>query len=184
MEDTQNAVDTAKTMEETTFDDDLAQDAESRIYELGYHLVPALSEDEAPVEAAALKELVTKAGGTVIEDEAPQHISLAYTMFRTESGKKTKFDTAHFCSVKFEIDPAQITTIQEGLDENKNVLRYIIYKTVRENTRSEYRFPQKTDRKAEQKPVAEEKASEKPQEENEPVSEEALDKSINELVVE
>lgn len=181
MEDTQNTADMAETMEETTLDEDLAQDAEPRVYELGYHLIPALSDEEAPAEAAALKELVVKQGGTVISEDAPQHISLAYTMYRTESGKKTKFDTAHFGGIKFEMGPAEVIALKEALDANKNLLRYLIFKTVRENTRSEFRFPQKTERK----PEAGEKAPTRVKEEkNVPVSEEALDKSIKELVVE
>ena len=163
-------------------------DAESRVYELGYLIVPAISEEDAPKEASALKELVVKLAGSVISEDAPHHISLAYTMYRSENGKRQKFDAAHFGGIKFEMEPAQVLELKEALDTNKNILRYIVFKTVRENTRSDVKPPQarssdrgdRGDRRMESAP----KAQLRKEEENVPVSEEALDRSIKELVVE
>ncbi len=179
MEDIDTVLDAVETTEET----DAGLDAEPRIYELGYHIIPAVAEENAPQEAQALKDSITKNGGKVIADEAPQHITLAYTMYRTENGTKEKFDTAHFGTVKFEMNPEGVASLKEVLDQNKNVLRYVIFKTVRENTRSDYRFPQqRTERKQgdTNKPAAT-KSPEAPEEKPE-VSDEELDKSIKELV--
>jgi len=76
-------------------------DSTLQIYELGYHIIPAVSEEEAPKEAAAIKNFIEQNGGKVISEEAPKHMELAYAMYRTESGKKEKFDTSHFGGIKF-----------------------------------------------------------------------------------
>ena len=157
------------------------EDIDSRIYELGYHIVPAVSEEEAPREAAAIKEFIKEQGGTVISEELPKHMELAYTMYRTENGKKDKFDTSHFGGIKFEINPDSLVKIKEVLDMNRNILRHIIFKTVKENTHAEVRLPQvRVDRKQSVAP----KATPKKEEVGVPVSEKALDESIKEIVVE
>jgi ribosomal protein S6 len=156
-------------------------DVDSRVYELGYHIIPAISEEEAPKEAEALKDLIKRNGGVIISEEAPNRIDLAYTMYRTENGKKTKFDSAYFGGIKFEMDQASVHKIKEVLDINKNILRYIIFKTVKENTRTDIRLPQvRLDKKMDGKP----RVHLRKKEEDVPVSEEALDKSMEEIVVE
>ena len=156
-------------------------DVDSRIYELGYHIIPAISDEEAPKEASAIKDLIKEHGGTVISEEAPKHITLAYTMHRTENSKKEKFDAVHFGGIKFEINPANVIKIKNVLDVDKNILRHIIFNTVKENTRAEIRLPQvRNERKQSIAP----KVTPRKEEIGVPVSEEALDKSIKEIVVE
>lgn len=155
-------------------------DTEPRIYELGYHIIPAVSEEEAPQEAAAIKEFIVSHGGTAISEQASQHMTLAYPMYRTENGKKETFETAHFGGIKFEMNPAQVIEVKNVLDINKNILRYIIFKTVKENTRAEIRLPQV---RVERKHGVAPKVTPR-REESVPVSEKALDESIKEIVVE
>lgn len=161
--------------------EDLDSDLDPRVYELGYHIVPAISEEEAPREALAIKDFIKENGGTVISEEAPKHIELAYAMYRTEGGKKEKFEAAHFGGIKFEMNPTDVVKVKEVLDINKNILRHIIFKTVREGTRAEVRLPQvRTERKQSVAP----KSTPKKEEIGVPVSEKALDESIKEIVVE
>ncbi len=160
---------------------DEAGDIDPRIYELGYHIIPAVSDEEAPKEAVAIKDFIKSHGGVVISEEVPQHMELAYSMYRTESGKKEKFESAHFGGIKFEIDPAGVIEVKNVLDANKNILRHIIFKTVKENTRADVRLPRT---RPERKPSPAPKAPLRKKEENVPVSEEALDKSMKEIVVE
>lgn len=161
--------------------EDVDSGVDPRVYELGYHIIPAISEEEAPKEAAAIKEFIKEKGGTVISEEAPKHMELAYTMYRTDGGKKEKFDTAHFGGIKFEIDPTDVIEIKNVLDTSKNILRYIIFKTVKENTHAEVRLPQV---RTERKPSVAPKTTPKKEEIGVPVSEKALDESIKEIVVE
>ena len=162
-------------------DIDIEEGTDPRVYELGFHIIPAISDEDAPREAVAVKELIKQHGGTPISEQELQHITLAYTMYRTNNGKKEKFDTAHFAGIKFEINPVEVDALKADLDLNKNILRYIIFKTVRENTRTDVRVPQgRGDRKVEivqKSPLRKEETSS-------PVSETELDKSIEEIVVE
>lgn len=160
---------------------DEAGDTDSRVYELGFHIVPAISEEEAPKEAAAIKQFIKDNGGTVISEEAPKHIELAYAMYRTEGGKKEKFEAAHFGGIKFEMDPDNIAKVKEVLDGNRNIIRHIIFKTVKENTHAEIKLPQV---RSERKQSVAPKVTPKKEEVGVPVSEEALDESIKEIVVE
>ncbi|MEX0651940.1 MAG: 30S ribosomal protein S6 [Candidatus Paceibacterota bacterium] len=157
------------------------EDIDPRVYELGYHIISALSEEEAPREASAIKDFIKEKGGIVLSEEAPKHIELAYPMYRTQGGKKEKFETAHFGGIKFEIDPTDVSLIKDVLDANNNILRHIIFKTVRENTHAEVRLPQvRTDKKFASTPknaIVEKKTEDT-------VSEKALDESIKEIVVE
>ena len=157
------------------------EDIDPQVYELGYHIIPAVSEEEAPKEAAAIKEFVVAHGGTAISEQAPQHMVLAYHMYRTENGKKETFESAYFGGIKFEMSPTGVIEVKNVLDANRNILRHIIFKTIKEGTRADVRLPQvRSERKQDVTP----RAPLRKKEESVPVSEEALDKSIKEIVVE
>lgn len=156
-------------------------DTESRIYELGYLMMPTLAEGEISQETATLKALVEENGGVIIAEQTTQQITLAYSMQQVVNGKREMFETAHFGGMKFEIEPSAIMSLKKALDGDRNLLRYIIFKTVRENTRAEIKLPQiKIERKAgltHRMPL-------RKKEESVPVSEEALDRSIKQLMIE
>jgi ribosomal protein S6 len=155
-------------------------DAEPRIYEVGYHIIPSVTEEGVSAEEASIKSVIEKNGGIVISGETPRLMELAYTIERVTESKREKFDTAYFGWVKFEIDPAQIAVLKEAFDTNRKILRSLMITTVRENTRSDV-HPNlgRGERKAPTKAVSDEVVEEKA-----PVSEEELDRTIDELVVE
>lgn len=161
---------------------DDAADVEPRVYELSYLMVPAISEEQVPGEVGKLKELVAKHGGTVLSEEAAKPIPLAYTITRSTESRREKFDTAHFGSIKMEINPENVLQIKEVLDLNRNVLRYLIFKTVRENTRSDVKIQPQS--RPERKTSGGQRVLLRKEEANVPVSEEALNKSIKDIVVE
>lgn len=149
----------------------------SRVYEVGYLLVPTLSEDEVPALYGNLKELLVDAGGIAISDEMPKMTDLSYSMTKVVSNVRSKYDTAYFGWVKFEIDPESIESIKKNLDQDANVLRYIIVKTVRENTIAPKRFVGKESSRR--------KYSAKRNTEDEtPIDKEVIDKEIDALVSE
>ena len=51
-----------------------------------------------------------------------------------------KFDTAYFGWIKFEISSLQVSELKNKLDIDSNFLRFLILKTVRENTIAAKRF--------------------------------------------
>jgi len=150
--------------------------SERSIYELGYHIVPTVGESGLPEEVANVKATIERNGGIFIMEEYPVLTQLAYTMVKVKTGKREKHSTAYFGWVKFELETRHTTRLKEDLDQNEHLLRYLLIKTVREDTRAPKRVktPQETGSRA---PV-------KTAEKSAPISEEELDRSIAELVVE
>src|ERR1035437_4434621 len=109
-------------------------DTDSRIYEVGYLFVPTIAGEDVPGLYGNLKELVTSMGGELIADEMPRMINLAYTMLKVVSNVRSKFNTAYFGWVKFEMDPEKISELKNKLDLDPNIIRFLITKTVKENT--------------------------------------------------
>jgi ribosomal protein S6 len=144
------------------------------IYEVGFHLLPTIDESSVPAEASNIKSIIEENGGMVISEDLPKMIVLAYDIAKSINSKKHKFNKAYFGWIKFEIDPAKITDIKNKIESNQNVLRFLIIKTVRENTIHTPKIPMfKKENNKEEK----EEYIEKPK-----VSEAELDKSIDELV--
>ena len=113
---------------------------EGRIYEVGYLLTPNISEEELPASYGNLKELVGSFGGNLVADEMPKLISLAYPMYKTLQNVITKFNTAYFGWVKFEMSPEKIAELKKKLELDSTVIRFLIIKTVKENTIAAKRF--------------------------------------------
>ncbi|PIT90917.1 hypothetical protein COU17_03090 [Candidatus Kaiserbacteria bacterium CG10_big_fil_rev_8_21_14_0_10_49_17] len=157
------------------------EESESRVYELGYHILPSVTEENLSDEVAALKALVTKHNGTPVSEEAPKMLDLAYTMRVREGGKFKNYNSAYFGWMKFEMDPEQVVVLEESVRAMPTVLRSIVFKTVKENTRAGIRAPQLSERPT---PTRERQPIRREEENTGPVSEEELDKSIEELVVE
>ena len=51
-----------------------------KVYELGYHLIPTLAEEEVPQYVNKIKDALDSYGAIVISEEMPKRIELAYTM--------------------------------------------------------------------------------------------------------
>ncbi len=160
-------------MEENTNDLD-----NIKIYELGYHLIPTVGEESLGVEVEKIKKLISDNKGSIISEEFPQIKNLAFEISKVSENKYNKFNKAYFGWIKFEVDSSVIGNISEKVTANPNVLRFIIVKTVKENTI--YTPKVVGNIKREIKPeegTLEEVVVEK-------ASPEEIDKSIDELLVE
>lgn len=107
---------------------------EGRIYEIAHLFVPTLEESTLLARFAELKDLLEKNGAVCLSEDMPRMIDLAYEMPRTIENKKTWFDEAYFGWIKFEIDPKALKAVQAVLDRDETLIRYMIIKTVKENT--------------------------------------------------
>ena len=156
---------------------------EPRIYELGYHLVPTISEENIPAASKAVRGMVERISKSIIAEENPVFIDLAYTIVKTVEHKNKRFDNAYFGWIKFEGEPAGIAELEEGLKKDDNVLRYLIVKTLREDTFIAKTFTAVKAKVHEKEPVVSEKP-EVAQDEAEVVASEGdeLDKAIEDLV--
>lgn len=104
------------------------------VYELGYLLIPLVREDEIPGTVAALKETLSAHNATVFAEEAPALLELAYEMDKVLENKNKHFNTGYFGWMKFEAPSTDLPALKKKLDESNVLLRYILLKTVKENT--------------------------------------------------
>ena len=105
------------------------KDQDSRLYELGYHLLPVIMEEELGSEVTALRDLIEKHGGQVVSQEMPKAMALAYSLPKIIAGKRKYFDTAFFGWVRFEMLPQGAVALKDDLNGYEKILRFIIVKT-------------------------------------------------------
>lgn len=141
------------------------------IYEVSYLLTSSISEDKVADEVAGIKSGLEAAGATMIAEEFPKFIPLAYTMERVVDSKKQKYTEGYFGWFKFELPVASLATVKEFLEKRPSVFRHLIVKTVRENTLYSAKL------------AADLKAADKEKAEGESVSGKEIDKSIDALVI-
>lgn len=161
-------------------DKDEAEFMDPRVYEVGYLLVPTISEEDVPAEHGNLKELVASLGGQMISDEMPIMIPLAYSMLKVVSNVRSKFDKAYFGWVKFYLDPEQATMLKKKLDQDPKIIRFLIIKTVKENTIASKRFVQREGARRKAPGVGEIKKE--GEGETLPINKEEIDKEIDAMI--
>ena len=160
--------------------ENLEKEGGVQVYELGYHIVSTVAEENVPKEVQILKDTVLKDGGSLISEGEPKLINLAYSMTKSVADVKKKFTSAYFGWIKFETKSELMPAIKKAVDGNPNVLRYLLIKTVRENTLFTPKLNIRTTVEKEapkvKKPIK--------TEEKKATSMEDIDKSIEELVAE
>ena len=120
--------------------DEISEGGDARVYELGYLLVPTIKEEDLSAIYGNIKDLVSSFGGIVITDEMPKTISLAYSMAKVVANVRSKFNTAYFGWVKFTMSGEKVLELKKKLDLDPNFVRFLILKTVKENTIASKRF--------------------------------------------
>lgn len=152
----------------------VAGDKNSKVYEVGYLLVPSIKEEDLPVNYGNLKDTIASFGGEVISDEMPKMISLAYTMEKVTSNVRSKYKTAYFGWTKFTMTSSQIVELKKKLDLDPTIIRFLILKTIRENTIAAKRFVRSETYKKPKVAGENEVAT--------PINKEEIDKQIDALV--
>ena len=145
------------------------------VYEVGYIMVPTIAEENLGGEVTSFKDMFLENGAVFISDEYPKLIELAYEMSRSINNKKQKFSYGYFGWVKFECTTGEAKIIKEILDKNEKLVRFLMIKTVRENTMSVKRSYSKQEG-GRRRPIQK-------HEESTPINEETIDKEIDALVV-
>ena len=142
-----------------------------RIYEAGLLFIPTLADEKLLQNLAAIKEILSSSSATIISEGFPKPRPLAYSI--------NKFESAFFGWLKFESGLETLETLRDFLKNNKEVIRFLIVKTVRESAVSTPIFFGKTRERTEKQ----EKVKEATMDGTKMTTEE-LDKTIEELVVE
>ncbi|MGB8815816.1 MAG: 30S ribosomal protein S6 [Minisyncoccia bacterium] len=168
----------------------IAKKIDEKVYEVGYHLISSIAEENVPGEVEKIKEILAKENSVIISEENPKLRPLTYTIKKAFGGTYKKFDKAYFGFIKFALtEGGDITKIDSFMKSNESVLRYLVIKTVRENTMfypkslsfvaKEVKFKLEKSEKAEKAEKAEKEKTEV-----KPASVEDIDKSIDDLVSE
>lgn len=165
-----------ESMQEAEAENKNGGDKNSRVYELGYLLVPTIPEEDLPVVYGNLKELVSSLGGEAISDEMPKMIPLAYPMVKVMPSARNKFNAAYFGWSKFAMDSDKILELKKKIELDPNFIRFLVFKTVRENTIAAKRFVRGDARR---RPRAEKSGEGAPAA---PINKEEIDKEIEALI--
>ncbi len=149
------------------------------VYEFGYHILPTVADSELENKVNEIRNLIKDFGGEFIMEGEPELIDLAYTMIVPRGGHNDKYDKAYFGWIKFEAPKAKIPELQKELKLNGDILRFILFKTVKEDTRANLKVQElKEVRNTDKIQTKTEK------EESTPVSEEDLDDSLDKITSE
>jgi len=148
---------------------------DSKIYEIGFHILPTVQEENLQGVVSDLENSITKNDGQILSEDFPKMRNLAYEISKRVETKYLNFNKAYFGWIKFSALPEVIEKIQKYFEGNENVLRFLIIKTVRENTMNVF--------KSQSQPKESESVSETEEKEKTEVSEEEIDKSIDDLII-
>ncbi|HVV38720.1 MAG TPA: 30S ribosomal protein S6 [Candidatus Paceibacterota bacterium] len=150
------------------------------IYEVGFHVVPTVEEAKIGDVVEKIRKVIDAAKASVIGEQFPVKTNLAYTVERSTTGKREKYNEAYFGWIKFAVeDRESIPALETVLRTTHEILRYLLVQssiaevTPRRAIFSSNRLEGETLKKPAGAP-----------EEGGVVSEAELDKSIDALVVE
>jgi ribosomal protein S6 len=157
-------------------------DAQSmRVYEIGYHIIPTVKEDALEPIVSVIRATIEKYNGSFIAEGTPALMRLAYPMDHRENDKNVEYDRAFFGWIKFEAMPAVTQALDEALKAQTDILRYMVFRTVREDIRRQIKAP--VLREVRRTDVIKQ-SPHRAEESTEPISEAQIDKAIEELTVE
>lgn len=150
-------------------------ESRTRIYEVGYHIIPTVAEENLEQVVSSIRSHIEKAGGNFIAEGAPTLVRLAYSMDAREGDKNVVHDKGYFGWIKFEASIEVAKLLEGELAADPKVLRAIVFQTVREETRARMKAP--TLREVKRTDTIR-TAPRRTEEEAAPVSEEDLDKAL------
>jgi ribosomal protein S6 len=107
---------------------------DSRVYEISFIFDNKLDEGAALEKGNAIKQSIATLGGGFISEEAPYMRELAYEMTRVVNNINVRFNEGYFGWIKFEMDADKVKDLEKGLKLDEKLIRYLVVKTVRENT--------------------------------------------------
>lgn len=107
---------------------------DSRVYEISFIFDNKIDENAALEKSNAIKQSIATLGGSFIGDEVPYMRELAYEMIRVVNNINVRFNEGYFGWIKFEMDADKVKELEKGVKLDEEVVRYLVVKTVRENT--------------------------------------------------
>ncbi|MBU4536831.1 30S ribosomal protein S6 [Patescibacteria group bacterium] len=102
--------------------------SEKEVYEIGYLLLPNISEEDVLTEVANVKAILEKQGASFLSGDEPKFINLAYPISKMFGADKQIFEKAYFAWIKFEVEVEKIIALKSGLDKYENIMRFLLIK--------------------------------------------------------
>ena len=168
-------------MAETMIERDDADAAIARVYEAAYLLAPSVKEEDIESVVGGVRSVIEKAGGSFIAEGAPTLMKLAYPVEMRENDKNVDYDRGYFGWIKFEASVEAAEALDASLKANPAILRSIVFRTVREDTRAKIKMS--TMREVKRTDVIK-AAPRRAEESAAPVSEADLEKAIEGITTE
>ena len=100
-----------------------------KLYELGFHLDPAITDDKVSSKIEEVKAVLIKNGSEIVKEGEPQAMKLAYEIIKPIAGKNIRFNNSTFSWIKFNATTEGIETIKEEIDADDQIVRSLIVKT-------------------------------------------------------
>lgn len=156
-----------------------------KVYEIGFHLAPIVGDENVAHEVSLIRNALDGIKAEVVSEDLPRLFTLAYPLSKVIKGTKRTFKESYFGWIKFEAEGEAVASLKAEVEKLENVLRFIIVKTVRENTLHGQKFATREQMKGAFKKEGEESvvATENVVENKEELTPEELDKTIDDLVV-
>lgn len=118
------------------FEADATKERGPSVYEVGYHLLPQLSDEDVQTAVKNLTAFLKENGAVFIGEKAPEKVDLAYAIERRVEGRYQSVRSAFFGWVAFELEPRLIAEVKKFMDMNQNVLRYLIVTTSKDEVQA------------------------------------------------
>lgn len=106
----------------------------TQVYELGYLVLPSVTEENVSKVVSNLVSIIEKAGGKPLDFEDPYLETLAYAMSKTIGARKYVVNDAYVGWMKLEVTPDTIESIKKAVDAVEEILRSLLIKVPRETT--------------------------------------------------
>jgi len=178
--------DVTKTIKNTEEKNPTFDGGEASVYEIGYHIISSLHEEDTLAFATTLRSMVEKEGGTFVSEELGKPMTLAYDIVTAFGGKKQKYSESRFGWFKCTLPQKAVLKIKTALFAEQKLIRFCVFKTVREDTRAGKRIAREVPERAPRTPLEPLKierripiAKEAPRQ---TLSDEEIDKTIEELI--
>lgn len=109
-------------------------------YEFAYHILPTVAEGEVITVTSSLKDLITKAGGQIFDEEEAERFELAYEIDKYLEGKYRKFTSAYFGWLRFKLTPAALAELTANIEDNKQLLRFLMVRLTKVEEANPFKF--------------------------------------------
>lgn len=149
-----------------------------KVYEIGFHIAPIVGDEKVAYEVSLIKSALESIKAEVIGEDFPRLRVLAYPLSKAIGGVKKTFKESYFGWIKFEAGAEGVTALGKEVEKLENILRFLIIKTVKENTLYGNKFQTRPEGRVRKEEGVKEEAQKAP------MNPEEIDKTIDKLVIE